>query len=169
MSVLYIAIVMIRSILFPHTSYTSSMSLVLLFLRLVFGVLFILHGIGKLENFATLADNFSMVMGMGSRISLILVIFAELFCGMAFVLGLLFRLALVPMIITMVVAFGVVHHGVVAQGELALIYLLLFLLLAVTGPGRYALDTLLGRCFTSRGDAFSTTTHGLKSKNGANR
>ena len=153
---------MIHSILFPRTAYSSSMSLVLLFLRLVFGVLFVLHGIAKLENFALLSESFPSVMHMSAKLSLILAIFAELFCGLAFVLGLLFRLALIPMIITMAVAFGVVHHGDVLQGELSLIYLLVFLLLAIAGPGRYAFDTLLGQYFASNDEVSAMSTRGLK-------
>ena len=134
---------MLYHILFPRYSYSSSTSYILLFLRIVFGILFMIHGIDKFQNFAQLSNTFPDIIGIGSRMSLILVVFAELVCSAAIILGVFFRLALIPMIINMSVAFGVAHHAILAQGELSLIYLIIFLMFFVTGPGKYAIDTPL--------------------------
>lgn len=134
---------MIRKFLFPKPSEETLFSLFLLALRLFLGTLLMLHGVNKLIDYALLSDNFPDPIGVGSQISLILVIFAELFCAAAFLLGLLYRLALIPMIIAMAVAFFSFHHASLAEGELALLYLLLFIMLYISGPGKYSIDYLI--------------------------
>ena len=138
------------TILFPRNTHTTPMSLLLLYLRVVFGLLFMLHGIDKLENFASLSHVFPSIAGLGSRLSLIMAIMAELFSAIAVVIGLLFRLALIPIIVMMAIAFGLVHGGSIVQGELALIYLLIFLLLEITGPGKYSVDMLANTYFSRK-------------------
>ena len=138
------------TILFPRNTHSTPMSLLLLYLRVVFGLLFMLHGIDKLENFASLSYAFPSIAGLGSRLSLIMAIMAELFCAIAVVIGLLFRLALIPIIVMMTIAFSLVHGGSIAHGELALIYLLIFLLLEITGPGKYSVDMLVNAYFSSK-------------------
>lgn len=94
-------------------------------------------------NFSTLSETFPSVLGFGSYMSLMLAIFCE-FCGSLFLIaGLLQRLMLIPMIISMGVAFFDVHDALLPEGELALIYLIVFVILFVTGPGRYSLDYVL--------------------------
>lgn len=70
-------------------------------------------------------------------------IFAEFCCSMFLITGLLVRLAVIPMIIAMAVAFFDVHDAMFPEGELALIYLIMFVILYFTGPGRYSLDYLI--------------------------
>ncbi len=135
---------MIKDILFPKDNHTR-FSLALLLLRVVVGVLFLMHGWQKVENFTALSETFPDPLGLGSQISLSLAIFAELACSLAFIVGLLYRLALVPMIFTMVIAFFVVHGGDAKEGELALIYLVLFVGMWITGAGEFALDRLFSR------------------------
>ncbi|MBE6306244.1 MAG: DoxX family protein [Bacteroidaceae bacterium] len=130
--------------LFPRYANKPMVSLLLLALRLIFGVLFMIHGVDKMLNFATLSQSFPDVTGMGSSISLMVTIFIELFCSLAFIVGFMFRLVLLPMIASMFVAFFIIHRASVLQGELALIYLVVFLLLAVVGPGSYSIDNPLG-------------------------
>ena len=49
------------------------------------------------------------------------------------------------MIIAMAVAFFDVHDAMLPDGELALIYLVVFVILFFTGPGRYSIDYLIDR------------------------
>ena len=77
----------------------------LLALRLLFGGLLLMHGIMKIIDFDVLSVSFPDPLGIGSTYSLALAIFAEAACSCAFILGLLFRLSLLPMITTMAVAF----------------------------------------------------------------
>ena len=57
--------------------------------------------------------------------------------------GLLLRIMVIPMILSMAVAFFDIHDAMLPEGELALIYMIVFLILYFTGPGRYSLDYLI--------------------------
>lgn len=130
--------------LFPTTRYTARGSLFLLALRVLFGALLLWHGIAKLGDFAALSEVFPDPLGLGSRISLLLAIFAEVFCSIGFIVGAFYRLALIPMIFTMCVALFVVHgNDPFAVKELAAVYLAVFVLMYIAGPGSYALDRLI--------------------------
>lgn len=116
----------------------------MLLLRVSFGLLMIAqHGMPKLMNFATVARGFYDPMGIGSKTSLILVIFAEVFCSIFIILGLFTRIAVIPLIILMCVAFFGANGGQVAQGELALLYLTAYLVLLFLGPGRVSVDGMI--------------------------
>ena len=66
--------------------------------------------------------------------------------SMAFIIGFLYRLAMIPMIFTMVIAFFVIHaNDVFAMKELALVYLIIFVLMYISGPGKYSVDYVIGR------------------------
>ncbi len=141
----------IYKFLFPLKPDDTRISLYLLAVRIFFGLLLMNHGVQKWGNYSDLSATFADPLGMGSLISLILVIFAEVACSIAFMLGLFYRLALIPMILTVGVAFFVIHGGdAFAAKELALIYLFVFILMYIIGPGRYSLDRILSREFTSR-------------------
>ena len=134
-----------KKFFFPSVFPDASVSRLLLTLRLFFGFLFLMHGIDKLANFEVLSYSFPDPLGMGSHLSLVLVILAEVFCALTFIGGFLFRFSLLPMLFAMFVAFFYAHGGSIADGELAFIYLGVFLLLLVTGPGRYSADYLIYR------------------------
>ena len=134
-----------KKFFFPSVFPDASVSRLLLTLRLFFGFLFLMHGIDKLANFEVLSYSFHDPLGMGSHLSLVLVILAEVFCALTFIGGFLFRISLLPMLFAMFIAFFYAHGGSIADGELAFIYLGVFLLLLVTGPGRYSADYLIYR------------------------
>ena len=75
--------------------------------------------------------------------TLMLAIFTEFCCSLFLIFGLMLRLMLIPMIISMAVAFFDVHDAILPEGELALIYLIVFIILYITGAGRYSLDYLI--------------------------
>lgn len=101
----------ILRLIFPATPSGAGTSWLLLAARIVFGTLMMTHGIAKWQHFATLSATFPDPLGLGSRTSLVLAIFAEVVCTLGFITGTLYRLALVPMIFTMCVAFFSVHGG----------------------------------------------------------
>jgi putative oxidoreductase len=107
--------------------------------------LFFNHGLDKLASVDQLADTFPDVTGLGSYMSLIVSIFCEFCCSLFLIVGLLVRITVIPMMISMAVAFFVVHCGMVDEGELALIYLFVFAILYVTGPGKFSIDYLIDR------------------------
>lgn len=119
----------------------------LLVLRLgVGGLLLYGHGWGKITKFAERAPKFADPIGLGSETSFALVVFAEVFCATAVMLGLATRFAAVPIVIFSLVA-AFVQHGAdpFDDKELALIYGVPMLALIFTGGGRYSLDAAIGR------------------------
>jgi Predicted membrane protein len=103
------------------------------------------HGIQKWSNYQELSTAFPDPLNIGSPLSLGLAVFGELVCSMAFIAGFLYRLAMLPMIFTMAVAFFVIHaNDPFAAKELAFVYLTLFILMYITGPGKFSIDHIIG-------------------------
>ncbi len=91
--------------LFPSKPEGNAFSLFLLALRILFGVLLLSHGIQKWTNFSAMSGSFPDPLGVGSTLSLGLAIFGEVFCSVGFIFGAFYRLAMIPMIFTMGMAF----------------------------------------------------------------
>ena len=85
-----------KKILFPSPTESKGFSLFLLCLRILFGLMLMFHGLEKLYNYTELCYTFPDPTGIGSEISLLFVIFAELMCSAAIILGALFRLSMIP-------------------------------------------------------------------------
>lgn len=137
---------MIYRFLFPQKPDTAKISALLLAARIIFGLLFLSHGIQKWSNFHELSSVFPDPLGVGHSVSLGMAIFAELACSIGVIFGVLYRLALIPMIFTMLMAFCVIHRNdAFSEKELALAYLVVFVFLFITGPGKYALDRIIGK------------------------
>lgn len=127
-----------------------SADLALLILRLWLGLsLFLLHGKAKLTGFSGMAGGFPDPLGVGSRFSLGLAVFAEVVCALLVAVGLFTRSAALVLIILMAVAFLLVHKSSLAMGpgsgELAFVYLAAFVAIFVAGAGRFSIDAKLGR------------------------
>lgn len=132
---------MLKRFLFPVKPDGTFISVILLIVRVVFGVMLMNHGIDKWANYQELSAVFPDPLGIGSPLSLGLAIFGELACSMAFIIGFLYRLAMIPMIFTMCVAFFIVHaDDPFAVKELAFVYLVVFVLMYIVGPGKFAVD-----------------------------
>ena len=137
--------------LFSEPISSSTKSLVLLLARVIFGFLFLSHGIAKLHAYADAPELFLDPIGLGSTLSLWLVLIAEILCTTGFILGALFRLCLIPMIFTMCIALFVIHASdPLGVKELSMMYLAIFALLYITGPGRYSIDGILKRVYLRR-------------------
>lgn len=119
----------------------------LLILRLGAALLMITqHGLPKLLAYGEKSASFSDPLGLTPGISLALAIFAEFFCSLAVALGFYTRLAALPPLFTMGVAAFVVHASDPFKvKEKALLFGLMFLVILVAGPGRYALPAWFGR------------------------
>ena len=134
---------MFYNFLFPQGFRGKGVSVLIMVLRMFFGVLFFVHGMDKMMNFEQLSRTFPSVLGFGSYMSLMLAIFCEFCCSIFLIAGLMQRLILIPMIISMGVAFFDVHDAILPEGELSLIYMITFFILFLVGPGRYSLDYLI--------------------------
>jgi putative oxidoreductase len=113
----------------------------LLLLRVGFGLTMALHhGWGKASEFLAGSASFPDPLGLGARPSLGLAALGEL-AGVAVALGLATRPAAGLAAFTMAVAFFVHHAGdPLGERELALVYLLAFSTLVLTGGGRWSLE-----------------------------
>ena len=118
-----------------------------LVLRVSVSLLFLFgHGWAKLAGWAEKSATFPDPLHVGSRLSFALVIFAEVVCSALVAAGLLTRLAAVPPVIMMFVAFFVQHAAdPFARRELAMLYGLAFVAILLLGPGEWSLDGLLRR------------------------
>jgi putative oxidoreductase len=116
----------------------------ILLLRLLFGGMFVYYGYQKLLAFNDILPNFEDYIGIGPKLSLILVVFAELGCGFFVLVGFLTRLTIVPIFITMVVAYFIAHAKDPFQAkQLAFIFLILSVIIFITGGGKYSIDRMI--------------------------
>ena len=116
-------------------------------LRVGFGsLLFINYGWFKLMHFVELKNKFSDPIHVGQTMSLILAIFAEIFCAGMIVLGLFSRFAALVLIILFVVIIFIVLKGKpIKDLQLPLLFLLSFFTILLCGPGKWSLDKLIGK------------------------
>jgi len=136
----------------------------LLALRIAVSFLMIrYHGWGKLAGWADesirLPNLFSLAgvqkefhtfpnyIGLGSEVSYVLVTWCETFGSLAIIAGLLTRLHSLGLCITMTVAWIFHHHLKLTgagSGELPFSWAFVYLLLFLTGAGKYSLDAKFG-------------------------
>ena len=123
----------------------GAFNVAMLLLRIVFGVLIMNHGYDKLIHFGDRHNSFMNFMGIGSTISLALVIFAEFFCGLFVMIGLFTRLSVIPIIIVMIIAIVKAHHNAIfGDAQPATLFLTGFLVLLFVGPGKVSVDSMIG-------------------------
>ncbi len=130
---------------FAVKSLPKDTDIVLLLLRLVMGYAFIMHGLGKIQNPMAWMGPDSPMPGVFQLLAAV----SEFGGGIALIIGLLTRLAMLGLAFTMAVA--VYTHAVTLGDpfvsmtgersyELAGIYLVLSILFVVCGPGRFSVD-----------------------------
>ena len=102
------------------------------------------HGWMKISNYGMLSEKFGDPIGIGVTPSLVLVIFAEFFCSILIALGLFTRLAAIPLIVTMAVAYFIANADkAFAIRELALVYMIIYTAILFIGAGRFSADALV--------------------------
>ena len=130
----------------------GGLNFALLILRVAFGAFMMVHGYGKLQGVMAGGEiQFMDPFGLGQATSMYLTIFAEFFCSILLVFGFATRLATIPLIITMLVAVLIAHgQDPFEKKEMALHYLVVYLFLLITGPGKYSIDYFISRNFSKR-------------------
>lgn len=126
-------------------SLALEVNVAVLILRVVIGFFMLRHGMGKLEYlFGDEVIHFPDPLGVGATASLVLTVFAEVFCSVLIILGLLTRFSAITLLFTMVVAAFVVHKN---DGfdvrEASLLFGLVYLSIALLNAGKYSLDYFL--------------------------
>lgn len=130
--------------LFPLQPGGTGVSLLLLAVRIVFGLLLLSHGVEKWTDFSALSTGFPAPFGMDTTHALWLILFIEIACSLGFIFGALYRIVLIPMILAMATAVFVVHGADAFRAkELALVYLVVFIVMYIAGPGKYSIDRYL--------------------------
>ena len=126
-----------------NTSNTTDVAL--LIARVGVAALMLTHGIPKLMTLLSGTPvQFPPIMGMSAETSLALAVFAEVFCSVFLLAGFATRLAVLPLIVTMLVAVLFIHAAdPIAVKEPALHYLLVYIVLLFAGSGKYSIDHLL--------------------------
>lgn len=126
------------------SSTPFSSDLAALVLRLIFGGLFTYHGYDKIVHYDLYLSMSKSIIGLGATIEFNLVIFAEFACGIFITLGFLTRLSVIPLIISMSVAYFIVHaKDAFMVKELAFLFLMLCVPVFILGSGKYSIDRLL--------------------------
>jgi putative oxidoreductase len=116
--------------------------------RLTLGVVFIGTGWGKLHGLDKVTEFFTELGIPAPGFNAVLASSAELICGTLLLVGLLSRLAAIPLIVVMTVAILTAKlenlHGISdLLGFEELSYIVLSLWIAVAGPGPLSVDRLL--------------------------
>ncbi len=127
--------------------YQVQIDTALLIARVGVAALMFVHGIPKMQKlFSGEPVKFAEVFGMSATMSLVLAVLAEVGCSLLVLLGLKTRLAVMPLIITMMVAVFSIHaDDPFSKQELGLHYILTYLMLLIAGGGRYSLDSMIKR------------------------
>jgi putative oxidoreductase len=128
----------------PGTANNTG-SLALLVLRLAVGSLMLTHGLGKLTMlFGEGPIQFLDPIGVGVTTSLMLTVFAEVFCSIFLIFGFATRLSSIPLLITMLVAILIVHApDEFGRKELPLLYAVVYFVILLLGAGKYSVDQWL--------------------------
>lgn len=130
---------------FSVNKSSNAVDIGLLIARTGIALLMLSHGVPKLLHLLS-GDpvQFPPVMGMSAAFSLCLAVFAEVICSVFILLGFATRLAVIPLIITMLVAAFFIHVAdPFGKQEPSLQYLLVYIVLLFTGSGKYSIDGFL--------------------------
>ncbi|HVW30671.1 MAG TPA: DoxX family protein [Polyangiaceae bacterium] len=116
--------------------------------RLAVGLLFVSTGWGKVHDIPKVTHFFETLGIPAPGFNAVLVGYSELLCGTALVIGLLSRLATIPLIVSMTIALitaksGDIHGVFDLVGQDEFTYLVVLIMIAVLGPGKLALDRLI--------------------------
>ncbi|MEX0723149.1 MAG: DoxX family protein [Gracilimonas sp.] len=132
---------MLKKLLSTDISSLVSTNISLLVLRVGAGLLILTHGWPKLLKVLSGDFSFGDPIGIGAAASLVLATFAEAICGFLVTLGLGTRLAAIVLSINMTVVVFIAHaDDPFGTKEKGLLFLLLFVVITLTGPGKYSLD-----------------------------
>tara|TARA_R110000764_G_scaffold92899_3_gene176459 strand:+ start:2971 stop:3393 length:423 start_codon:yes stop_codon:yes gene_type:complete len=128
----------------------NSVNIALFILRVSVAVMMLEHGIPKLQMLIYGDIQFPSVIGMNPSISLAMAVFAEVLCSLLLLIGLFTRVAVIPLIITMLAAVFIIHRGdPFAKQELGIHYLIVYIALFMLGGGKYSFDAIMQSYRTS--------------------
>lgn len=116
----------------------------LLFRSALSGSMIYLHGWPKLSNYMRGNTDFPDPFGIGTDLSMLLAIFAEVVCSVLLIFGALSRISVVPLIITMLTVIFAVNSGQpLIVNEKPFIFLMSYVYFLLAGAGKYSVDAIL--------------------------
>jgi putative oxidoreductase len=126
-----------------------------LLIRLTLGLVFITSGWGKLHGLADVTSFFQTLGIPLPGLNAAVVASTEFFGGLLLLVGLGTRLVALPLAFTMVIAiltarWSEVDGVATLAGFVETSYLVMFLVLAIAGPGAISVDGVLGRWLARR-------------------
>lgn len=124
-------------------------------LRVSVSLLMLSHGVPKALDFQNLVQGFPDPLNVGTEVSAMLIVFAEVGCSILLLFGLFGRFASATLFIAMMVA-AFVHHFAdpFSSRELPLLYAAVYACLTFTGPGSTSIDAWFQRVmFEKEGSA----------------
>lgn len=145
--------------MFLYSAGLTFTNMARLFMRLFTGVMFMQFGIRQIAQFNELALSFPSVFGMGAEVSLLVMILIEIICSTLIILGLFTRFAIIPPMVSMVIAECVLIQELMAQTNvtfqssqiifLPIMFIGIFLFMMLAGPGKISLDYIISVNLTS--------------------
>lgn len=130
------------------TTYSdNAFNFAMLVQRAVTGLLLLInYGLPKISNFSTVGANFYDPFSIGHRNSLMLSLFAEIFCSMLLVLGLFTRIAAFIILVNMAIAVFMFHkNDPLKTIGVPLMFLSSVFTLLLVGPGRVSVDGMMAK------------------------
>lgn len=145
--------VFVKNLLLYSTAHTYS-NLSRLFLRLFTGIMFMQFGIRQWIHFDdTISNNMVSIMGMSETLTLAVLIVIEIVCSSLIILGLFSRLAVLPPMVTMIIAENFILTRIVSvppmmlfstqPGYVPILFIGIFIYMLLAGPGKISLDYLI--------------------------
>lgn len=111
------------------------------FMRIFVGILMLIHGIEKINNYEMLFPSFPDPLGIGSSASLVLIIGVETVGSVLLIMGLLVRPAALVLALGMLFAtFFAYPSEPFSAHELSFVYMGIYVMLLISGGMRYSLD-----------------------------
>ena len=116
-------------------------NITLLITRIIFSLSMMTHGYPKLMNLLSGSPSFGNPIGIGEIPTLILAVLAEFIAPIFIIIGYRTKIfTLLPMVTMLVAAFVVHLEDPFKRKELAILYLVGFLIIFLMGPGKYSIN-----------------------------
>ncbi|MFI3316060.1 MAG: DoxX family membrane protein [Rikenellaceae bacterium] len=116
-----------------------------LYLRIMIGAILLLHNVGKMQNYNEIINSYHQLWGVAGATWYVAFSLIEVICAFLLIIGRWVRLSSAVLILGtlagMIFYFGLSTPLVI---ELNAVYILLYLLLVITGGGYYSMDRV--RC-----------------------
>jgi len=131
--------------LFGINQSAATIDVALLVLRVAIGMLMQNHGIPKIRKLISPEPiHFFSTFGLSEKNSLIAAAFVEVFFSSLLIFGLVTRIAVIPLLLTMMIAaFHTLKSHSFDKKELPIMYLLIYITILLSGSGKFSLDYII--------------------------